>query len=69
MELTLEYVIKNNLTPLECVRFFDKDISEEEADFIIWEKTCFPFSNESFINQLNDIFRPEKLSTEKITKG
>ena len=58
-QLTLEYVLENKFSINDCVRYFKPDISDEEADFIIWEQTCFPFSNEIMIQQLNKLFLNE----------
>ena len=60
MELTLEYAIDNKFTPHDCVRFFNPEASDELCEFIIWEQTCFPFSNEIMIKQLNETFNTKE---------
>lgn len=52
--LTLEYALENELYYIDCVKYFRPNWSDEECDFYVWNKTCFPFSNEMFINQLNN---------------
>ena len=51
--LTLEYTIENKFTPIDCVKYFKPDWTDEYCDFYLWENTCFPLSNEIFIKQLN----------------
>ncbi len=55
--LTVEYAVDNKMTYLGLVKYFNSEISDEEADFIIWEKTCYPFSLEQVIVQLNELFK------------
>lgn len=54
--LTKKYALENKFTPIDCVKYFKPEITDEEADFIIWEETCFPFSTDEMIKQLNDKF-------------
>jgi hypothetical protein len=54
--LTLEYVVKHKMNHIDCVKYFKPDYSDFLCDMIIWECTCFPFSNEEMINQLNQMF-------------
>lgn len=54
--LTKKYVIENKLTPIGCVKYFKPKITKDEAEFILWEKTCFPFSTDEMIKQLNKRF-------------
>ena len=58
--LTLEHATANKLTPNDCVRFFNPEASDELCEFILWEKTCFPFSNEIMIKQLNETFNTKE---------
>ena len=53
-ELTIEHVIENKLTPICCVKYFNPDWTDEQCDFYLWEFTCFPFSTEDMIKQLNN---------------
>jgi hypothetical protein len=52
-ELTLEHAVKNSFTALDCVRYFKPEFTDEQCDFILWEYTCYPFSIEGVIEQLN----------------
>jgi hypothetical protein len=54
--LTLEHAIENKLTPIDLVKYFNPEWSNEECDYYLWEFTCFPFSIEDVIKQLNDKF-------------
>lgn len=55
-KLTLEHAIENKFNAEDCVRYFDENLSKEEVDYILWEETCFPFSTETMIEQLNKKF-------------
>lgn len=55
-ELTLEYAIDNKFTAVDCVKYFKPDADDEYIDFILWEETCYPFSIEYTIKQLNELF-------------
>ena len=52
--LTLEYVLENKFTPIDCVKYFKPEWTVEDCDFYLWEFTCFPLSTEIMINQLNE---------------
>ncbi len=60
--LTLEYALENKFKPIDCVKYFKPDWTDAECDDFLWEHTCFPFSNESMINQLNEHFLTKKYS-------
>ena len=55
--LTVEYAIENKFNALDLIKYFSPNITDEEADFLLWERTCFPFSLEETIKQLNEIFK------------
>ena len=54
--LTLQHAIDNKFTAIDCVRYFQPDWSDEECDYYLWSQTCFPFSTEIMIEQLNKYF-------------
>lgn len=54
--LTLEHALENKFTPIDCVKYFKPEWTDDECDFYLWEFTCFPFSTESMIKQLNEKF-------------
>lgn len=58
--LTMEYVEKNKLTPVEIIKHFKTEWTDEECDFYLWEFTCFPFSTEILIKDLNRRFMPKQ---------
>lgn len=41
----------NKLTCLDFVRKYIPGISDEYADFILWEKTCFPMGDKETIEK------------------
>ncbi len=55
-KLTLKYAIENKFTPIDCVKYFKPEWTDEECDFYLWEFTCYPFSTEILIEQLNNKF-------------
>ena len=55
-ELTLEYALKNKFTAIDCIKYFNPNWTDEQCDFYLWEHTCFPFSTETLIKQLNSKF-------------
>lgn len=54
--LTLQHAIENKFTAIDCVRYFQPDWSDEECDYFLWSHTCFPFSTQIMIEQLNQYF-------------
>lgn len=56
IKLTLKHAIENKFTPIDCVKYFKPEWTDEECDFYLWEFTCFPFSTEILIEQLNNKF-------------
>ena len=54
--LTMEYAIKNHFSPIDCIKYFKPEWSDEQCDIYLWEFTSFPLSIESMINQLNKKF-------------
>jgi hypothetical protein len=55
-KLTLEYIEQNKLTPIQCVKLFKPDWTDEECDHYLWSFTCFPMSTKIMIEQLNKAF-------------
>jgi hypothetical protein len=54
--LTIEEVIQSKMTPIEWVKYFNPEWTNEECDFYLWEQTCYPMDTQSVINQLNNKF-------------
>ena len=54
--LTLNHIKKNKLSAIDLVKHFNPTWSDEQCDFHLWENTCFPFSIESVVTQLNQQF-------------
>lgn len=48
------------MKPLDMVRYFNPDLTDQECEDILWEETCFPFGFYDMINhivnQLNEYF-------------
>lgn len=58
--LTIEYIITNKFTAIDCVKYFKPNWTNEECDFFLWEHTCFPCSTEFMVKQLNAEFLTPK---------
>lgn len=54
--LTPEHATENNFTPLDCVKYFKPDWSDEACFDLLMEETCYPFDFETMIKQLNNKF-------------
>lgn len=55
-KLTLKYAIENKFTAIDCIKYFNPDWTDDHCDFYLWEFTCYPFSTEILIEQLNNKF-------------
>ena len=64
-ELTLQMAIKKKMTGVKAVKYYNKNISDKLADNILWEETCYPFSNEMFLKQLYQFYISKKLIFKK----
>jgi len=40
--------------PLDLIKHFKPDWTDEQCDFYIWEYTCYPFDLEETVKQLNE---------------
>ena len=55
--LTKDYIIKNGLSGIDLIKYFNPEWTDNECDFYLWEFTTFPFSPiENLITQLNNKF-------------
>ena len=55
-KLTLEHALENNFTPLDLIKYFKPKWTNESCEIYLWEETCYPFSTEKLIEQLNNKF-------------
>lgn len=51
--LKIEDVV-GKMTYQDAIRFFRPDWNDEQCEFYLWEETCYPFSTEVLIEQLNN---------------
>lgn len=59
--LTLEYAIEHKFTPIDCVKYFKPNWCNVGCEEFLWNFTCYPFSNERMIEQLNQqLIEPEQ---------
>lgn len=54
--LTKELIEKHSMTYYDALRYFNPHWSDDECEYYLWEKTCYPFSVEILIKQLNKEF-------------
>ena len=48
------------MTWLNIFRKYDPNITEEEATYILWNETCFPFDHETTLKQIEEWFSQKK---------
>lgn len=59
--LTLAYARENLFFATDYIKYFKPHWTDEECDYYLWEKTCYPFSTEKLIEQLNEqLIEPEQ---------
>lgn len=51
--LTVEQAREIN-NPIDLVKHFRPEWTDEECEYYLWEFTCFPFSLEETVKQLNE---------------
>ena len=54
--LTIDYAIEHKFTAIDCIKYFKPDWTNEECDFHLWNETCYPFSTDIMMSQLNEEF-------------
>lgn len=52
--LTIEYITANKMSFIDAVQYFKPEWTIEQCDVYLWEHTCYPFSTEMVIKQLNE---------------
>lgn len=55
-KLTYEKSIELGLTWIGCVKYYKPELTDGEADYILWEFTCFPFDTDTALSQIYDFF-------------
>lgn len=48
--------VKNKMNMIDCVQYYFPKVTKEEADYLIWEDTCFPFSTDKALDQLWEMY-------------
>jgi hypothetical protein len=57
--LSIDDVIKQKLTLDSIMRMYDKNITEREVDYILWNETCYPFDMQTTLNQIHNYFQKQ----------
>ncbi len=55
-KLTIETALEHRFTVIDCVRFFNNELTIKECEVILWEHTCYPHSFKIMIKGLNRYF-------------
>lgn len=65
-KLTFEYALKNKMTFIDLVRYFNPDWDDEKCDFYLWEFTPHPCCGvEYLIELLNNRFIKNSIKKKK----
>lgn len=49
--------VAGKMTWLEVMRHYRPDITEEEAEYILWNETCYPFDLRTALKQIYYFFK------------
>lgn len=58
IDLTIDEITKNRMTWAEVIRHYNPDATDEECEFILWEKTPFPMSSIGTLSAIKKLFKP-----------
>jgi hypothetical protein len=56
MEITAQYAEENKMSFFDIIKHYKEDVTEEEAESILWNETCYPFSTAIAIRQIYEYF-------------
>lgn len=56
-EITANEAAEKGLSFVDLMKKYKPDITEEEADFILWNETCYPFDTEATVKQIYHFFK------------
>lgn len=56
-ELTIDRVIENKFSWGDVIRYYKPDATDDEIEFILWEKTCYPMDSETTVKQVYQYFK------------
>lgn len=55
--LTFNQAKENGMSGIDCVKYYDSNLSNGQCDSILWGETCFPFDPEKTLEQLYSFFK------------
>lgn len=58
--LTKEQV-DGKMTWREVIRYYKPDATDDECEYLLWNETCFPFSDETTLKQLELLLNKNQL--------
>lgn len=57
MEQLSKEDVDGKMSWVEVMRKYNPDITEKEANYILWNETCFPFDDEIAFSQVHQYFK------------
>lgn len=60
-ELTFEKAVELNLNMIGVIKYYWPFLADHEADFIIWEKTCYPMDTDTAFKQIFELYKSAEI--------
>lgn len=57
--LTIDEVIAKKMTWIDCMIYYDPSVTEDQANNILWNQTCYPFCSEITLRQIKEYLTKE----------
>jgi hypothetical protein len=57
--LTIED-IDGKMTWIDVIRHYAPETTEQEAEYFLWNETCYPFDNETALKQIQNHFQSKQ---------
>ncbi len=67
--MTVQEIIDNKMTWGDVMRTFKPELTDDEVEFILWGKTCYPFDIQTTINQIEKLLSPTKINNMEDTQN
>lgn len=55
--------MKEGTTWIDIMRQYKPDITDKEANYILWEHTCYPFDDKTTVTQIEQYFQSSSQQT------
>lgn len=63
-KLTLQMALENKFNATDCIKYYWPDMPDGDADYMLWNETCFPFDNEIMLTQIYNKYLKEQPCAE-----